>query len=158
MKTLLKTISENALDYETFNFTSEQKETKWLGNVPTSNKQVFEIETRLGIILPQDYKDFLFTTNGFSAPDDTEPSFLDAGNVDFLKNIDNFIIEAYNIPELNNAIVVAGLDEEQYFLLIPPTPAFSDWKYWKFANWIPGEQAFDNLEQYFESVLKFQNE
>ena len=98
---------------------------------------------------------FLQITNGFIAPNSVEPSFMKVEEVDYLKNIDKFTIEAYNLPELENSILVAGKDEEQYFLLIPPKNENEKWKYWKFANWMAGEQEFANLETYFKDVLDF---
>ena len=155
MKKLLIEISQKAIKYEDFNFTEEQIENNWLGNFPTTEKQIIEVETKLGLKLPEDYKEFLKITNGFSAPNNIEPSFENTEKIDFLKNVDEFIIECYGLPELENAIIVAGILEEQYFLLIPPKSVNEKWKYWKFANWYPGEHPFENLNKYFESVLKF---
>lgn len=156
MKELLTIISEKAIKYEDFNFTSEQIENNWLGTIPATEKQVSETENKLGIKLPKDYIEFIRITNGFSAPNDIEPSFENISNIDFLKNIEPFASEAYSyLPELKNAILIAGIEEEQYFLLIPPESGNEEWKYWKFANWYPGEHPFENLKDYFEDVLQF---
>ena len=157
MTNLLKEISEKAIKYEDFGFTSEQIKGNWLGTTPATQKQIIEAENRLGVKLPDDYKEFLSITNGFYAPNDIEPSFENIENIDFLKNIDKDTIEAYNDINLENSIVVGGLNEEQYFLLIPPVLVSDNWKYWKFANWIPGEHAFENLYKYFSDVLDFIN-
>jgi len=81
------------------------------------------------------------------------------------KNIDNFIIESYNIDGIKNigkqlekSVLVGGINQEQYFLLIPPKSKNEKWKYWKFANWHPGEEEYINLENYFSEVLNFMNE
>lgn len=155
MNKLLVEISKKAIKYEDFNFTKEHIENNWLGNFPATEKQILEAETKLGLKLPEDYKEFLKITNGFSAPNDIEPSFENTEKIDFLKNVDGFIIECYRLPELETAIIVAGILEEQYFLLLPPKSENEKWKYWKFANWYPGEHPFENLSEYFESVLKF---
>lgn len=157
MKDLLLAISEKAIKYEDFNFTSEQIENNWLGTIPATEKQISEAENKLGIKLPQDYIEFLKITNGFSTPNDcVEPSFESIENIDFLKNIEPFAIEAYSyLPELQNAILIAGLEEEQYFLLLPPESKNEEWRYWKFANWHPGEHPYENLKTYFEDVLQF---
>ena len=76
-------------------------------------------------------------------------------NVNYLKNVDQFTIEAYGLVELENAIIVGGISKEQYFLLLPPKDENEKWKYWKFANWMAGEQPFENLKEYFEDVFKF---
>lgn len=155
-KNLLNTISEKAIKYEDFNFTSEQIENNWLGTIAANEKQINDAENKLGIKLPEDYIEFIRITNGFSAPNDIEPSFENIENIDFLKNIDDFVIEAYSyLPELENAILIAGISEEQYFLLLPPKSKNEEWKYWKFANWYPGEHPYENLKEYFEDVLRF---
>lgn len=156
MKDLLKAISEKAIKYEDFNFTSEQIENNWLGTISVTQEQINKAENKLGIKLPEDYVEFLKITNGFSASNDIEPSFESIENIDYLKNIEPFAIEAYSyLPELKNAILIAGIDEEQYFLLLPPELKDGDWKYWKFANWFPGEHPYPNLKEYFENILLF---
>ena len=127
----------------------------WLGFVPAKIDEIHKAENKLGIKLPDDYKEFLEISNGFKATNSIEPTFMKVEEIDYLRNIDKFIIEAYKLPELENSILIAGKDEEQYFLLIPPTEKHKKWKYWKFANWYPGEHEFKNLKNYFKNVLKF---
>lgn len=165
MRKLLEQISDKALKLADFEFTQEQTINKWLGNKPASEIEIDLTEKKLGIKLPNDFRHFLSITNGFSAPNDVEPTFEPINRIDFLKNINNYIIEAYSIDGIENignqleqSIIVGGINQEQYFLLIPPNSTNDNWKYWKFANWHPGEQEFDNLESYFESVLEFINE
>jgi|TARA_R110000744_G_scaffold374594_1_gene487479 hypothetical protein len=165
MNSLLKQISEKAIDLADFEFTQEQIENKWLGAKPTAETEIKLIEKRLGIEFPNDFKQFLSITNGFSAPNEIEPTFEPINKIDFLKNIDSHIIEAYSIEGIENigkqlekSIVVGGINEEQYFLLIPTNSSSDIWKYWKFANWFPGEEEHKNLEAYFNGVLGFMNE
>ncbi|POS01859.1 SMI1/KNR4 family protein [Flavobacterium croceum] len=155
MNTILIEISKKAIKYENFNFTSQQIKNNWLGNIAATENQIIEKETELGVKFPDDYRTFLKITNGFSAPNDIEPSFENVERIDFLKNIDNSTIQAYVLVELENAIIVGGINEEQYFLLLPPSNENEKWKYWKFANWYPGEHPFENLNEYFEDVLEF---
>ncbi|WP_445452918.1 SMI1/KNR4 family protein [Flavobacterium sp. 25HG05S-40] len=156
MKNLLIEISQKATKYEDFNFTPEQIEKEWLGNIPATEKEIAEIESKLGLKLPEDYKEFLRITNGFSAPNDIEPSFEKIAEIDYLKNFAQEIIDAYYIlPELKTAIIVGGKLEEQQFLLLPPQSEIEKWRYWKFANWYPGEHEFENLTEYFKDVLEF---
>ena len=165
MDSLLKQISERAIELADFEFTKEQTENKWLGTKPASETEIKLTEKRLGIEFPTDFKKFLSITNGFSAPNDIEPTFEPIDKIDFLKNIDSLIIEAYSIDgienignELKKSILVGGINEEQYFLLIPSDLTNGEWKYWKFANWHPGEEEHENLESYFKHVLEFINE
>ena len=155
MKNLLIEISQKATKYEDFNFTPEQIQKEWLGNIPATEKEISDAENRLGVKFPEDYKELLFITNGFSAPNDVEPSFEKIEEVDYLKNIFDYIVEDYNMPELETAILVGGKLEEQYFLLLPPKNGNEKWKYWKFAHWFPGEEPFENLTEYFKDVLEF---
>lgn len=165
MDSLLKQISEKAIELADFEFTQEQTENKWIGTKPASETEIKLAEERLGLEFPVDYKEFLSITNGFSAPNDIEPTFEPIDKIDYLKNIDSFIIEAYSIDgienigkELEKSIIVGGINEEQYFLLIPSDLPTGKWKYWKFANWHPGEEEHENLESYFKNALEFINE
>ena len=84
-------------------------------------------------------------------------------NVAFLKDVDQQLIEVWTENDellevaikLARSIVIGGLTEEQYFLLIPPVIENTNWEYWKFASWIPGEDHYQGLENYFINVLDF---
>lgn len=162
MKTILHQISKLAIQLNKTTFTDEQIKSNWLGTTAASNAAILAAESRLGIELPKDYKRFLSITNGFFTPSDaTEPTFEMIDKINYLKYVDAFLLEVWNKgilanvgEQLNRAIVIGGLNDEQYFLLIPPKGANSKWQYWKFANWIPGEEPYLNLESYFTSVLE----
>jgi cell wall assembly regulator SMI1 len=166
MKNTLQEISALAIQPNGSMFTGKQKNLLWLGKNPASEEEIKSAENRLGVQLPVDYKNFLLLTNGFFTPNDsTEPTFEGIENIDFLKNIDTYLLEVWNEgvlvdvgEQLNRAIVVAGMNDEQYFFLIPPESHCDKWQYWKFANWIPGEERYENLENYFQSVLQFLKE
>ncbi|MCZ4223792.1 SMI1/KNR4 family protein [Pedobacter rhodius] len=164
MKKILKRISETAIKQGEFTFTDEQIESKWLGNAPASAAEIKQLEERLQIILPKDYKDFLLITNGFTTPNENiEPSFEPIENVGFLKDIDPEIIEIWINNDalldvaikLARSILVGGINQEQYFLLIPPLLENGQWEYWKFASWIPGEDPYEGMEHYFINALDF---
>ncbi len=165
MNSLLKQISEKAIELADFEFTQEQTENKWLGTKPVSETEIKLTEKRLGIEFPTDFKQFLSITNGFSAPNDIEPTFESIGKIDYLKNIDNFLVEVWNQQgiadigkQLERSILIAGITEEQYFLIIPPKSDLEKWIYWKFSSWQPGEVEYKDLEHYFNDVLEFINE
>lgn len=157
MKELLVAISLLAIKNGEQNhfLTKIQIQNQWLGFDSANSETITVAEKKLNIILPEDYKNFLKITNGFSAPDSVEPTFMKIEEIDYLKNVDEGAINAYQLPELKNSILVGGKDEEQYFLLIPPKDKDAKWKYWKFANWMAGEHEFENLESYFKNVLDF---
>nr|WP_321222917.1 SMI1/KNR4 family protein [uncultured Psychroserpens sp.] len=165
MNSQLKQISEKAIELADFEFTQEQTENKWLGTKPASETEIKLTEKRLGIKLPTDYKEFLRITNGFSAPNDIEPTFEQIEQIDYLKNIDSFLIEVWNEDgiadigkQLERSILIAGISEEQYFLLIPPKTDSENWNYWKFSSWQPGEVKFNDLRHYLNDALEFINE
>jgi cell wall assembly regulator SMI1 len=164
LKKILKKISETAIKQGMFTFAEEQIETKWLGSEPVSEAEINEAEASLGIEFPTDYKDFLLITNGFTTPNENvDPSFSKLSEVEFLKDVDPQLIEIWTedielldvAVKLARSIIVGGRDEEQYFLLIPPVIENADWEYWKFASWIPGEDPYEGLENYFINVLDF---
>lgn len=163
MKNTLQEISKLAIRLDEFVFTNEQKKSEWLGQAPASMEEIEVAENRLGIQFPEDYKDFLLITNGFLTPrDSTEPTFQKVDEIYYLKSVDTFLLEVWNEgpladvgEQLKTAIVIAGINDEQYFLLIPPSSSHDKWQYWKFANWIPGEHRYESLANYFDSVLDF---
>ena len=163
MKDTLKDISVIAIEEKVPGLTVEHVKSTWLGNAPASDDEIKNAEERLGVELPKDYKDFLKITNGFFTPcDSTEPTFEKVNDIDHLKNVDPFLLEIWNEEplidigiQLNRAIVVGGINDEQYFLLISPDNTNQDWQYWKFASWIPGGEPYGDLKAYFESVLDF---
>lgn len=164
-KELLESVSKQALKLGDFEFHIEDPSSTWIGNEPASADQVEDLQQRLGVSLPQDYVAFLRLTNGFPAPCYTEPSFMSCDEVDYLRNIDAELIDIWRETDnadaadlLHRSICIGGKDEEQYFLLIPPVDAEENWRYWKFADWIPGEEVFEGLAPYFQYIESFMNE
>lgn len=143
------------------NASTFQIQNKWLGFEPARTEEIIKTEKRLNVILPEDYKDFLKITNGFSAPNTVEPTFMRVEDIDLLKNIDPELVEIWGEGDaemgciLEKCILIAGKDQEQYFLLIPNDSINEKWRYWKFANWHPGEHEFEGLHHYFKDVLEF---
>ena len=163
MKEILSEISVLAIKNAEVSYKEDQINSSWIGFAPAKQGQIDLLERSLGVSLPQDYKDFLLLTNGFSAVNySTEPSFAPVEEVDYLINLDKELIDIWlehGVPEigeiLSTSILIGGFQEEQLFLLVPPTADHQKWLYWKFASWIPGEQAFENLNYYFLDVLDF---
>ena len=119
-------------------------------------------EERLKIHLPQDYKDFMKIANGFHAFSNVEPTFHPLDRIDYLIKIDPELISIWkdhgnrDVGEvLENSIIIAGISEEQYFLIIPPDSNNKTWRYWKFASWIPGQEPYKDMIEYFNAVLNF---
>ena len=158
MRKILTDLFEKSLNTKDNNyFSSEQIKNNWIGNLPATQKEIEETESRLGIKLPADYKEFLKIANGYPTYNDAiEPSFEKISEIQYLKDFNpetiQIWIETGNDEigkELNKSIIIAGKQEEQWFLLIPPIDENDNWKYWKFASWIPGEIEYNNLTEYF---------
>lgn len=162
MEKILKEISIKAIELGHYNsyLNQNQLDSVWIGYEPATVKQIDSLEQRLNIKLPQDYKDFLLLTNGFHAASSVEPSFSNINAIDFLMNVDPELYEIWKIgnPEvgekLKTAIKVGGFDEEQYFFLIPPSNENSNWEYWFFAAWAPGEAVYKCMDEYLKNVLE----
>jgi hypothetical protein len=164
MKELLLEISINAIELGTVNaeLSPKQLEAKWLGFEPATNEAINQLEKRLGIELPSDYKAFMQLTNGFLFAIGVDPSFCALEKVTYLKKSIPDLIEIWSAPgtadigeKLKTAIQVGGFDEEQYFFLIPPSKENPNWEYWVFANWGPGETVYHSLADYFKTVLEY---
>ena len=167
MREILKEISEKALLLGDFKFTDEQVKTKWFGFAPAKHSEIKKTEERLGIELPEDYKQFMEITNGFSASQIIFASFMPVEKIDYLKVFEPNLIKGYrgllqDYPEMKDtadgleaSILVGGLDEEQQTLLIPPHANSGKWGYWFFANWYPGEERYNSLKEYLLHDLSF---
>ncbi len=163
MQRLLQDISKRTLLLNEYDFTEEQKQSNWLGVIPASDNEIEIAKALLQTELPEDYIEFLKITNGFPQCTNTGVTFLPINKVDYLINIDEELVEIWNNNDelneigqaLSESLLIGGLNEEQYFLLIPPNVRNKKWRYWKFASWIPGEHEFKNLKDYFRSELTF---
>ncbi len=142
--------------------TEKQRQSIWIGNSPATKVEINEAETRLGIKLPNDYKEFLQIANGYPSYNETvEPSFVKVNEIQYFKDLFPEIITIWKetgneqiSSVLNRSIIIAGINEEQWFLIIPPKNQSDKWKYWMFANWIPGEIEYQNLQEYFLHVTE----
>lgn len=162
MEEILKQISVQSILLGDEDFTELELTSKWLGKAPAPVEAITAAENRLGISFPDDYKKFLRICNGFSSPSNaTEPFFDPVERIDYLRNLDPELIviwseheELQDIAQQLKESIRIG-DSEQLFLLIPPSVDRNSWKYWKFASWIPGEEEFKSLHDYFQQVLAF---
>lgn len=167
MKETLGILFDKSIELGDENYTEEQIKTKWIGNLPASSEEVENAEKRLGIKFPQDYIEMVRTSNGFpTCSNSVEPSFQKVDEIDFYRNFQWNVIGTWKemaelndvVSDLERAIMIAGLEDEQQFLIIPPTNGQDKWKYWKFAMWIPGEEEYQNLKSYLEGVIEFLTE
>ena len=164
MKKTLEQISKLAIQQERDSFIPEQIDSNWIGFLPCEIGKIEQKEKELNLTLPSDYKEFLKITNGFCAATHVQcfiQPIEQIGlaveiNPDFFKfwaNANEEISE-----QLNCAILISEKFDDQYFLLIPPTNKNADWEYWEFANWIPGEEKYTNLQEYFNTIVEILQE
>jgi len=167
MKKTLAILFEKSIELGDETYSHDQLKSKWIGNPPATIEEILETENRLGIELPKDYKEMLMISNGFpTSTNSVEPTFQQVNKIDYYRNYEWNCIEHWtNIEDLNEigeelerSIMIAGIEDEQQFLIIPPHTRNENWKYWKFANWIPGEEQYDDLKQYLERVIEFLDE
>lgn len=164
MKKNLEILFRKSIELGDENYTNEQIEVKWIGNPPACATDIENAENRLGIKLPNDYIEMITIANGFpTCSNSVEPSFQKVQEIDYYRNYEYNVIDTWKelgeldevINELEMAIMIAGFEEEQQFLIIPPKSENEKWKYWKFALWIPGEEEYQQLNDYFEGVIRF---
>tara|TARA_B100000676_G_C17506476_1_gene545755 strand:- start:62 stop:562 length:501 start_codon:yes stop_codon:yes gene_type:complete len=161
MENLLKEISNLAIQLGDFEFTNNQIENNWLGTSSATTEAIEKKELELKVKLPQDYIEFLKISNGFPPTSAVDSTFLPIEEIGLLKEKDKQLVDIWCNSgngineELQNAILVTKVHEEQYFLLIPPITKNNSWQYWKFASWIPGEEPYKNIESYFQSIKEF---
>ena len=161
MENLLKEISNLAIQLGDFEFTNNQIENNWLGTSSATTEAIEKKELELKVKLPQDYIEFLKISNGFPPTSAVDSTFLPIEEIGLLKEKDKQLVDIWCNSgnrineEIQNAILVTKVHEEQYFLLIPPITKNNSWQYWKFASWIPGEEPYKSIEIYFQSIKEF---
>jgi cell wall assembly regulator SMI1 len=159
-KQLLEKISEVSILQNDVDFPPEIIESKWLGKPPATVTELENAEKSLGIKLPEDYKEFLLTTNGFESISITGVTLAPIDKIDLLININRQLVEIWtsNLNDkifnknFSESIVVGGQGEEQQLLLVPLEN--NNWECWFFAAWMPGETKYPNFRFYMEEQLQ----
>jgi hypothetical protein len=160
---LLKKISVIAVDQETFDFTDEAIAAKWLGRPPATPTEVEKAEKTLGVHFPQDYKEFLSVSNGFSSISSSDLTISSVHNADLLVNVESELVKIYSdlfieidsdfCKKLNSSIIIGGQEDEQKLLLVPLPN--NDWECWFFATWAaPAETVYPAFRFYIEELLQ----
>jgi hypothetical protein len=165
-KALLEKLSVSAIAYSPDDYTADIAKAKWLGFTKATEAAITATEQRLGIALPDDYKEFLRITNGFRNFPLMNPPLLPAEKIDYLRNVEkagmfgslqNFPVDD-NDPETYaeytyRCILISEQDEEQWVWLIPPKNTKGEWQTWFFAYWIPGEKRYPSFRHFIEEQL-----
>jgi hypothetical protein len=129
MKATLAKLFEKSIELGDETFSDDQIKAKWIGNPPATTDEIEATESRLGIKLPSDYKKMLLVSNGFpTSANAVEPTFQKISEIDYYRNYKWNTIDIYKTAEelkevgeeLEKSIMIAGFEDEQQFLIIPP--------------------------------------
>ena len=91
-------------------FPRQVRERRWLGSQPATEKQLSQLEKRLGYRLPPSYRNFLFTTNGWSRTSVFIKRVLPVSKVDWLQTHDPQLLDIWS-PEDSDSPGVTDLTE-----------------------------------------------
>jgi hypothetical protein len=162
MKELIQQISKDTIKLDPDFYSQEEKAAQWIGRNPATAEAIAETENRLGIKLPDDVVAFYKTSNGTSIIlDQTFGAFVPIEKVDWLKNADAYLIECYAgmgeayVNDMKNSIIIAGVQYTHSVLLIQPYGEHKEWRYWEFASYFPGENAFQGMNAYLTRLVDF---
>jgi hypothetical protein len=162
MKEQVQQISKETLYLNPDFYSDEEKASQWIGRKPATDEAIADTEKRLGIKLPEDVVEFYKISNGTSVIlNQTFGGFMPIEEIDWLKNADAYLIECYAgisqglTNDLNNSIIIAGLNYCHSVLIIPPYGEHKIWRYWEFASYNPGETPFDGIKKYLERLDDF---
>jgi SMI1 / KNR4 family (SUKH-1) len=153
-------------------FTDEQKSKHWIGKPPATREGVRQKEKQLGFQLPEDYREFLFISNGLSQFSIIQPELSSVEEIAFLKSSSN---KAYGSDEIfeiiktypgkddeedfgllvESAIAVSELPYESEVWLIPPRINNTDWECWEFSSTNPGERRYKSFRHFIEWHIQF---
>lgn len=160
-KTVIERISRLAIEQNQLDFSGEIRTKKYLGKEPASEAEILAAEKRLGLRLPDDYRNFLAVYNGMECFSFTGSTLMSADKIHFFAKISPDTVESWisaiegikpNFSEkLKGSILIGGAEEEQQILLVRDTP--DKWECWHFANWTPGETVYGGFRFYMESEL-----
>ena len=146
---------------------SDVRQSGWLGYQGATEEEIRQVEEKLGITLPQDYRAFLAVTNGFMSTSLTDPALLPVAEIDYLQNVlDSFFFDIISDSHieleddetfrenLSNAILISKFPDDQLVWLMPENNQKDRWKAWFYANWVPGEEPYPSFRAYIEAQLE----
>jgi hypothetical protein len=156
-------------------FPAQVRKRRWLGFPPATEKQLLQLEKRLGYELPPSYRSFLLTTNGWLRSSMFIDRIRPAAKVDWLESDAPELVDSYALDDCGDRM--ANYAPEEYFtyddrpiydsehfrksiVIADPIPGDSmiyvlnllivaidgEWEAWRFAHWIPGAERFPSFE------------
>ncbi|MEO6637129.1 MAG: SMI1/KNR4 family protein [Ginsengibacter sp.] len=166
---LISKLSELSIKIEPKDFTAKQKKENWIGKQPSSEFTIARSEQRLGIQLPNEYREFLKASNGLSPFPYKNPELIAIEKIDYLKksyfdlygDLDLFPCDFLTedgqgdiSKYIERAIAISLLPDEQEIWLIPPKLNNDEWECWFFASWLPGVRQYKNFRYFIEEQVQ----
>jgi hypothetical protein len=158
---LIQEISGEAIRMEGENVYDEAVcKSGWIGFKGANDAEIAHASEKLGIRLPEDYKDFLKITNGIRAFPLGNPPLLPVGQIDYLASV----IEPYFFDivlgvhtgqeqSLRLAVLISNYPDEQLVWLVPLNKEGTEWETWVYESWMPGSQIYPGFRFYIEDAL-----
>jgi hypothetical protein len=153
---LLTRLSHLALAAAQIEFPDLVHETGWLGRDGATDEELAEVESKLKIALPDEYKGFLRTSNGFHATSSTGVFLVEAAKVTMLNTEYPDLVDIWqenaDVGEgLARSVLIGDNAGEQQLLLFPKSE--SNWECWFFASWVPGEERYPSFRSFIEREI-----
>ncbi|WP_321474126.1 SMI1/KNR4 family protein [uncultured Paludibaculum sp.] len=159
------------LDYVRSELPANVLETNWLGAPPATEADILEVESRLGLLLPPSYKDFVRVSNGFLCISPILGPLLPTTEVTWFRERNQEIIDSWlednqddlisdeeyltygeeqwrsrtRFGYLQHAIAITGPGDP--VILLNPKVTFCDgeWEVWSFGTLHAGAKRFQSL-------------
>lgn len=145
----------------------------WMGFEPATEAQLAELEARLGVELPDSYRQFLAVTNGWRQSGGFIDALWPCAQVDWFRANHQDWIDAYVLPSqgeppvsleehcdygpeqdcckfrvkyLQATLLISEVGDSAVYLLNPEIKTASgEWEAWFFANWLPGARRYHSF-------------
>ena len=160
---------------------AEVVESGWLGFPPATEEQLTLLETRLGVMLPPSYRDFLKVSNGWRQTGTFIWRMWSTEEIDWFRVRNTEWIDAYvnpyggldglsltdeeylvygerqdpvrfRVEYLESALEVSEEGDSAIYLLNPKiVTPDGEWEAWFFANWLPGAIRYRSFAEMIEA-------
>jgi len=154
----------------------------WLGYDPATQEQIKQLEQRLGTALPESYRQFLLTSNGWRYSGTFIYELFPAEQVQWFRENNQDWIDAYVEPAdgeepvsledhcdysedqdpclfrveyLSTSLMISNVGDSAVYLLNPEiTTPDGEWEAWFFANWNPGVNRYRSFWEMMQDELE----
>lgn len=154
-------------------YKKEEINDKWLGFPPATEDEILAKEEELKIQLPNSYRSFLKTSNGFRQVSlfngdlypvqkigwvaDRDPDLIeileDVGLDDDYSDEEYYVYgedqlnHIYKLDHLKASLMISWWTSSAFILLNPKVRYGNEWEAWIYANWYPGAKRFRSFEE-----------